>query len=507
MVTQNSMSATSSGARGIHPGSEKPKPFIDLRSIKGRLWNHGRSNESLENESDLDCFLYDGFRRHGPQFVQTVEGRFGAAHYDEENGLIFLCRDWIGEVPLHYYLTDSSLIVANRIFDLQKYLGPEYRYEFVRVVPQSHLITIDAAEQYKFGMHARNTWNVDRHVLYYDFLRDANGAWMGDSDSMLEHVAARIRSSLQSAVRERLEASRDGQPPAVLLSGGIDSLSVAYCLSKLEPRTIAYTLAVGKGGTDVARARQIADHFELEFRTVKLEPGSILNQYVDAVRQCELYHLPNVYCAVGMVALARALREHGIITAFCGEGVNEALGDYQDWIVKDPTSSAPLLLQRVDHERMSEPAGRVRYVWGREHKEGRYNLQLGSGLAKHGIGRMVKPMIADGINLECPYLDRKLMRYLVSIPKGRLDAIGGKPGLMSLVFRNEIDRGAIPKEFITNSQKIRLQDGSDLGEGGISPMLLAAGFDQKNTINIFNRLFGATMNPDTDSERLSLCSA
>lgn len=494
---------TNSTKTGTKPEPKRLTTFIDLRLVKGRIWNYGRP---YNGERDIDQFLYQGFRKRNLHFLREVDGRFGAAFHDEAEGLIFLCRDWVGEVPLHYYLTDSALIVANRISDIQKHLGAEFKYEFVRVVPQSHVLIIDAAEQYEFGDRIRKTWNIWQRALYYDFSQDAAGEWIENSDSIFEDTIDKIRGALQQSVEKRLTASQDHERPAVLLSGGIDSLTVAYCLSRLEPKTIAYTLSIGRGGSDVTRARAIAEHFGLEFRIVRLDPGAVMDKYFDAVRQSELYHLPNVYCAVGMICLANALRDHAIRQAFCGEGVNEALGDYHDWVVRDPTSGMHRVIQRVDFDRMSKRNGRIRYVWGREHKEGRYNLQLGSGLAKHGTGRMVKPMIGAGIDLECPYMDRTVMRYLVSIPKNRLDEMGGKPGLMCKVFRKEIEAGDIPSEFITNSEKIRLQDGSDLGEGGISPILLAAGFDQKKTIFVFNSQFGANLSPDSDTARLSLCS-
>jgi asparagine synthetase B (glutamine-hydrolysing) len=509
MGSLSSGTGITSQAEKIQSGPSNSDVFVDLRVVKGKIWNYGdwRYGEDHQHEHDPDYFLYHGFRTRGQDFLRNVNGRFGAAYHDEDADVIFLCRDWVGEVPLHYYLTDSSLIAANRISDIQNYLGADFSYEFVRVVPQSHVLIIDAAEQYEFDRKIRKTWNVRERALYYDFSHDDVGEWLEDSDAILEDAINAIRSGLERSVQRRLStASLDNQRPAILLSGGIDSLSVAYFLSQCEPRTVAYTLSIGKGGSDVERARLVAEHFGLEFRIVRLEPDNVIGQYFDAVRESELYHLANVYCAVGMVTLANTLREHGISTAFCGEGVNEALGDYHDWVVKDPRTGSNVVLQRVDHERMSTRNGRLRYIWGREHKEGRFNLQLGSGLAKHGIGRMVKPMLSAGINLECPYLDRNVMRYLVSIPKKRLDGIGGKPGLMCKVFQKEIESGAIPKEFITESEKIRLQDSSDLGERGISPILIAAGFDQKKTIMIFNSLFGARMTPDADAMRLSLCS-
>jgi asparagine synthetase B (glutamine-hydrolysing) len=485
--------------------------LIDLRHIKGNVWSYDEtkvSQSSGANSTNIDSFLYQGFRHKGAEFLRSIQGRFGAAYHDEGRGVVFLCRDWIGEVPLHYYLTDSSVVVANCISDIQSYIGPEqYRYEYVRVVPQSYALIIDADEQYEYDQRVRKTWHVRERVLYYDFASDPAGSWEEDTNLTLRLTCKSIYSTLEQAVRQRLRSHPRQQSVAVLLSGGIDSLSVAYFLSRIEPKAIAYTLAVGEGGHDVGRAEQIANHFGLKFRKIKVSPKELVDTYHEAVKACELYHIPNVYCAVGMLAIGKALREDGINVAFCGEGVNEALGDYHDWVVKDPSTKQPRVLQRVDHRQLSKTSGRMRYVWGRAHQEGRFNLQLGSGLAKHGVGRMIKPLMASGVDLECPYFDAFLMRLLVGIPHSRLAVVGGKPGLMAKVFEHEIKSGEIPEDFILDSQKIRLQDASEFGEGGLTPVLLKEGFDQQKTSSIYNELFGAHLTPELDAERLSLCSA
>jgi len=481
--------------------------LIDLRVLHGRIWNRADLNRFEPiHETRTSKFLYRGFQRYGIDFVRSVHGRFGAAYHDQKKDVVFLCRDWVGEVPLYYYLTDDSIVVANRIADIQTRIGPErYRYQFVRAVPHSHALLIDVAGQYVFGHATRKAWRVHPPLLYYDFANDPVGVWSGDNKRNLDEAVHAIRCSLERSVRERLEGLPTDRPLAVLLSGGIDSLTVAYLVKKHAGKRdiVAYTLAVGSGGHDVRQARAIAQHFGLESRVVTATPADLVSGYAEAVQTCELYHIANVYCAVGIRALGKALKKDGIATAFCGEGVNEALGDYRDWVIRDPATKKERTLQRVDHDRLCQTSERALYVWGQPRKEGRYNLQLGTGLAKHGIGRMVKPLIDLGVQLECPYLDAEVMRRLVSIPYRRLEAVDGKPGLMAKVFADEVARGSIPEEFFFKSQKIRLQDASELGESGITPVLQQAGFGQTETIRIFNQQFGANLDPVLDAERLT----
>ena len=320
--------------------------LIDLRRTKGRIWNQDDlPTIDLNTETDLDYLIYSGFRQHGADFVRQIRGKFGSVYHDVARSIVMICRDWVGEIPFHYYLADDEIIVANFITDIKQYLGPQrFRYSFVRAVPQSTILIIDCGHQYIYGNYVRKTWHIIDRILYYNFADDPMGCWTKDTDQTLNRAAIRVRLALEHSIRQRLTGVPSSLRPAVLLSGGIDSLTIAYLLSRLEPKAIAYTLSVDQGGEDVRRARQIAAKFGLEFRLVKVNQNDLVANYNDAIASCELYHLPNVYCALGMKAIAAALKSDGIETAFCGEGVNEAVGDYHDWSVIHPVSGEMILL-------------------------------------------------------------------------------------------------------------------------------------------------------------------
>ncbi len=477
-------------------------PVIDLRKLRGRIWSWG--SEDIPATTDIDQWIYRGFLERGQEFLAGVKGRFGVVCYDVARRQIFLCRDWVGEVPLHYYLAEDSIVVANSIADIREHVGPErFRYAFVRAVPHSHALLIDSTEMYRAGTTRRRSFRVRQKTLWCDFAARISSAH--ESGAGAPHVIGeqRLRLALEDAVRERLESWPAQSKVAVLLSGGIDSLCVAYLAKKIRPSVVAYTLEAGDGGEDAVRAQEIAAVFGMPIRVVHVDPEEFVLDYANAVAASEVYHLPNVYCAAGMRFLGRALHRDTIEVAFCGEGVNEAIGDYHDWIVEDPRDGSHRVLQCVDDTVFAQVAGRLRYVWGRPDTGGRYNFQLGSGLAKHGISRMVKPMLAYGVQLECPWLDIDVMAKLVSIPGDQIQRVGGKPGLMAQEFRRDIEIGEIPAHFILESRKTRLQDAIEHGRGGLTGHLLAAGFDQSTTLEMFNRSFGAHLDPVLDSRRLT----
>lgn len=482
----------------------RENPVIDLRKLRGRIWSWG--NEAEPTASDIDERMYRGFLAHGPEFIAGVKGRFGLSYYDAAARQIFLCRDWVGEVPLHYYLVEDTMLVANSITEIREYLGPEhFRYEFVRAVPHSHALIFDSTEMYRVGATRRRSFRVRQKTLWYDFAARVSAAQRSSKETAENTGQSGLRLAIEDAVRERLHSWPTQSKVAVLLSGGIDSLCVAYLAKRIRPDVVAYTLEAGEGGEDAVRAQEIAAAFGLPIRVVHVGPEEFAEDYSNAVAASEIYHLPNVYCAAGMRFLGHALHRDGIEAAFCGEGVNEALGDYHDWTIDDPRDGSRRVLQCVDDTVFAHVAGRLRYVWGRPDTGGRYNFHLGSGLAKHGISRMVKPMLGYGVQLECPWLDRDVMVKLVSLSADEIERAGGKPGLMAEVFGQDIQNGEMRANFILESRKIRLQDASEHGRGGLTGHLIAAGFDQSATLEMFNQHFGAHLDSTLDAQRLTNC--
>lgn len=481
--------------------------LIDARLSRGHVRNIPELCRTFgltapANERDLDRFVYQGFRAAGVRFLDSVSGRFGVSHYDASRSRLFVARDWIGETPLHLLATSHGMIVSNSLGPLRGAAGDEYDYRYVRAFPQSQFLELDlsAASTECFA----ETMRVSGDALFYDFAADCLQRDPFNLDSA--DGVARVRSALLASVRARAEDAPEGSV-ALLLSGGLDSLSVGLALKRCQIPFSAYTLSVGDGGDDPHMAQQFAKYLGVEVELVRVDDSEIVKSARQMVSVCDTYHLFNYYCCVGMDLLGRRLALDGMTTVFCGEGVNEALGDYHDWVVTSPTDGQQVTLQSVNVDRMSQVRERILYVWGHARDRGRYNRQLGTGLAKHASSRMYKPMSHHGLRLESPYLERSVMAPLVSIPPEELHRIGGKPGVFQALFGEDARKSGIPEDLIANSKKVRLQDASEGGRGGLSGVLLKAGLDQKWLIGEFNRAFGAGLDPDREARRLQRITA
>lgn len=489
----------------------------DLRQDKGTVWNIGElcqrfgltvpraksSPRGQEAEVDLDRFIYTGYLRKGKPFLEAIRGKFSCVYHDAERKQLFFARDWIGETPMHWAVARDGFVVANTITALKERLAGRYHYAYVHAFPQAKWLKADLSH---VDPHCvAETCRFPADELYYDFA----AACVRKSDPNLNRRALQprmelVRHHLEDAVRLRVGGGPRSGPVAVLLSGGLDSFSVALLLRALDMPVVGYTLAIDEGGDDVTMASEFARYLKIEHRIVRVTGQDVLDVADQVVSIAETYHLYNYYCAVGMYLLGRQLASDGVTTAFCGEAVNEALGDYHDWVVTDPQTGASKTLQHVNFRRMQQSKERLLYVWGQSWDRGKYNRQLGTGLAKHAGARMVKPFLSHSLNLECPYYDHQILSDLVSLPHEALESVDGKPGLFMLAFREDLERWRVPESAVLACKKVRFQDASEGGRGGITPVLLGAGYDQLRLLEMFNERFQAGLNARQEAERLAV---
>lgn len=490
----------------------------DVRKRRGTIWNvrdvlkkypfgapHAPWNKAnaITEEDWIDEFVYEGFLAHGEQFLSALHGRFAVAYVDSGSGELFIARDWMGEQPFHFIATLDAFIVGNTIADLKVAAGVDYAYAYVRAFPQAHYQRIDLKDARPGSVSS--TIHLKPPILYYDFARDVESARNSNAGALLATTSEHLRAMLQTSVSERL-ALHKGRDVYLLLSGGLDSFSVALALKNAGTPFEAVTLSVNGGGGDVAVAKEFAKHLGIQHHVFSVEPKDVIGAFEEAVHISECYHIYNVYCAVGMHLLGKRMQDRVFGVAFCGEAVNEAVGDYHDWTIQESQTQREIVLQKVNFERLEQVEERIAYTWGKSADAGLYNKQLGTGLAKHAGSRMYKPFHYHGLCLESPYYEREILRSMIAIPPEVLRQIGGKPGLFLHTFERDLQKLKIPRELVLNCKKVRFQDASEGGEGGITPVLYRKGMDQKRAIEVFNKYFGSHLNSSLETRRL-VCTA
>ena len=461
----------------------------------GDPWN---SADTMQQEQWIDRFVYTGFSLYGTDFMNSLDGRFGVAYFDAEREVVFLARDWMGEVPLHYCATSSRVFVANTVAELREATEEDYQYEYVRSSPHGCIQEICIGDALTRGEIDGGLW--DSCHRYFDFHKAVEPYIKEAADRDLSSFGAGLRTLLLQSVAKRLEGS---QKMHLLLSGGLDSLTILTVGKILGIEIHAHTLATDSEGDDVKRAAHFAHIVQCKHTVHHISPQEVTSAAQQAVSIAEDYHLFNIFCAVPMLILGGRLKEMGISTAYCGEGVNEAVGDYDDWIVWNPHLQRDELMQALRPLHLEQPQKRASLCVGGNEFFLKYNRQLGAGLAKHAVSRMVKPFAHWGLQLECPYFSRELLLRLVGIPARYAGRGKAKAALVWQTYgRDMVDLGITESE-VYSAAKNRFQDGTGPSRRNMTTLLLKMGIDQRQALVRFNQEFGARLDVDRECRRLT----
>lgn len=179
------------------------------------------------------------YEEHGLDFVHHLDGMFAFAIFDTAAKRLVLGRDRAGEKPLYYLEQDGELMFASEIkallahprvarrIDIEalsRYLlygyfpAPHTPFQGIRKLPAGHLLIIENGTA-----AVRPYWDLRRFVSEGAEPAAEGSAARGPIPDF-EEAVRETRRLLREAVELRLRAD---VPVGVLLSGGLDSSSIA----------------------------------------------------------------------------------------------------------------------------------------------------------------------------------------------------------------------------------------------------------------------------------------
>jgi asparagine synthase (glutamine-hydrolysing) len=209
---------------------------------------HGRldNREQLTTMLDLPAHVPEGaiflaaYQQWGSNCVGHFLGDFAFTVLDSASGHLFAARDAMGVKPLFYRYDQAGFLLAT-----------EFRVLLAPGAPFADLKQAGPIQQQiaNFVFHRPNT----EHRIFYDgVMRLRAGHWLSYSPSdglktsqywqpeipatltTASEAAPILRKLLIEAVRCRM---RSTTPVATLLSGGLDSSSIAVCANKIALET------------------------------------------------------------------------------------------------------------------------------------------------------------------------------------------------------------------------------------------------------------------------------
>jgi len=299
--------------------------IYNYRELRERLVKNGHRFRT-HGDTEVLAHLYED---RGPRFAEDLRGMFAIAIADARRRRLVLARDRFGIKPLYYRFVDGTLSFASELKALLHQPG------FARDIDPA---AVDAFLTFSFIPAPLSIFSEVRKlapgsVLVWDAARPseisieryarplpapaANVRREGEQE-LAEELLARLRDS----VRAHLIAD---VPVGVLLSGGIDSCTLAALASEQTGRVSTFTIGFDEHAFDERRLARLVsqrygtDHHELVVRPDALE---LLPRLADAFDE------PFADSSAIPTYLVSMLARQHVKVALSGEGGDELFGGY-----------------------------------------------------------------------------------------------------------------------------------------------------------------------------------
>jgi asparagine synthase (glutamine-hydrolysing) len=299
--------------------------IYNYRELRAGLRERGHR---FRTESDTEVLVHM-YEEHGPGFVSQLRGMFAVAIWDAERQRLVLARDTFGIKPLYYRMTRTSLSFASELKALLQDPGfsreidvdavdaflafsfvpaPMSIFRGARKLPPGSLLVWERGDQARIS--------IERYAqpkpVRADELRT-------ESD---EALAEELRERLRDSVRAHMIAD---VPVGVLLSGGIDSCTLAALASESGGSINTFTIGFDEREFDErSLARLVAERYGTNHHELVVRPDivELLPALVDAFDEPFADS-----SAVPTYLVSRLARQH-VKVALSGEGGDELFGGY-----------------------------------------------------------------------------------------------------------------------------------------------------------------------------------
>jgi asparagine synthase (glutamine-hydrolysing) len=294
----------------------------NYRDLRSQLEARGHSFVS-NTDTEVVLRLY---AEEGPAMLPRLNGMFALAVWDAQERSLFLARDRLGIKPLYYAEHDGGLYFASEqkalfaagvpirfdpgvweeLLCFRYVAGERTPYQGVkRLLPGHHLLWKDGTAT------MRRWWNLA------DRARVLRGSPPSDP-------ARWFRDTFDSAVDLRRISD---VPVGVLLSGGLDSSSVAASLALQAGTGVAsFTVRFTETGYDEGPlAHEVATRFGLEYHDLTVAPDHLVDGLLEAsfFNDEPLAHGNDLH----ILAISKYARPR-VTVLLSGEGGDETLGGY-----------------------------------------------------------------------------------------------------------------------------------------------------------------------------------
>lgn len=379
---------------GLNEQSNQPMFIRGIYLIcNGEIYNHAFYEDkfqknygiSMTTQSDCEIIIHMYLQCGMMKTLELLDGEFAFVLFDTTNGKVFAARDPFGVRPLYSYINheEGKYAFASEMKSLVGLFGDDNNTYILHLPPGCY-----AEYMYLVLQETKKImWMFRReHKRYYQMPLTSPGmVW--NYDVCCQNIA----NLLNDAVIKRCQNTE--RPIACLLSGGLDSSLVTALANNYlkfynsHHRLETYSIGL-KGSTDLQYARLAAEYLGTKHTEVVITEEDIVAAISEVIYNIESYDTTTIRASIGNYLVAKFISQRSDAKVILnGDGSDELFGGYL-YMKKCPDDIA------FDEE--------IRRLLGNIHY--------------YDVLRSDKSISSNGLEARTPFLDKKLVNYVLQIP-------------------------------------------------------------------------------------------
>lgn len=251
--------------------------------FNGEVYNHPELKEQLRSkyefrtQSDTEVIL-NAFIEYGPKCLELFRGMFAFSVYNKRDGALFCARDRVGIKPFNYYYSEGKFSFASELSVL------------LASLENKPTINIPAIKQFIRYLYIPHPDTVYKDIFKLEpgcYLWFKNGElsinkyWDCQTDIQENvpdqegEILNELDSILNDSVKMRMIADVE---LGAFLSGGLDSTSILYYMSKNSSKKInTYTLAFKDAELydESSDANLVAEYFNTNHNEILIDANAV----------------------------------------------------------------------------------------------------------------------------------------------------------------------------------------------------------------------------------------
>ena len=279
----------------------------------------------IKTSSDTEV-LIKLFQIHGTKMLSKLNGMFAIAIWDNLEKKLTLMRDRMGVKPLYYSIYNETL-----------YFASEQKALFAAGVPLK--IEDNGMQEFIFNrfVAGQNTMYQNVYKLLsghsleiYENGKIVNEKWWDLKSEIQNHQKIQnpvdwFTNTFDESVKHRMVSD---VPVGILLSGGLDSSSIAASLKHQNFNKIN-TFNVGfkeKVHNESDLAKNYSQSLDYQFHTMQLNDNQLFDTLLESVylQDEPLTHLSEPH----LLAISKVAASKNVKVLLSGEGADELMGGY-----------------------------------------------------------------------------------------------------------------------------------------------------------------------------------